>query len=61
MTSRFSGKNKEKKKGKRKIVLTKKKNKKKKKEGTRKQKTALPGVETGLSTRASNYLTTAPQ
>ena len=53
MTSRFSSKNEEK-KAKRKIVLTKKK-------GTKKQKTASPGVESGLSARASNYLTTAPQ
>ena len=59
MTSRFSSKNKEK-KAKRKIVLTKKKQKKEVK-GTRKQKTSLPGVEPGLSARASNYLTTAPQ
>ena len=52
MTSRFSSKNKEKKGQKENSVN-------KKKEGTRKQKTALPGVEPGLSACASNYLTTA--
>ena len=33
----------------------------KKKKGTKKQKTASPGVEPALSALASNYLTTAPQ
>ena len=32
-----------------------------KKNGTKKQKTASPGVEPGSSARASNSLTTAPQ
>ena len=47
MTSRFSSKNKAK-KARNKIVSTKKKR------GTKKQKTASPGVEPGLSARASN-------
>ena len=38
-----------------------KKRDKQKKTGTKKQKTASPGVETGLSARASNSLTTALQ
>ena len=33
----------------------------KKKNGTKKQKAASPGVEPGLSARARNSLTTAPQ
>ena len=56
MTSRFSSKNKAKKAQKENSV-----NKKKQKESTRKQITALQAVEPGLSARASNYLTTAPQ
>ena len=50
MSSRVSRKNKE-----RKRPNIKKKN------GTKKQKTALPGVELCISARASNSLTTAPQ
>ena len=42
-----------------KIVLKKKTNREK--NGTRKQKAASPGVEPGLSARARNSLTTAPQ
>ena len=42
-----------------KIVSTKET--KQEKNGTRKQKTASTGVEPGLSARASNSLTTAPQ
>ena len=38
-----------------------KKQEKKKKNGTKKQKASSPGVEPGLSARASNSLTTAPQ
>ena len=56
MTRRFSSKNKEKKGQEENNV-----NKKKEEEDTRKQKTALPGVEPGLTARASSYLTTAPQ
>ena len=43
-----------------KIVLKKRPNRKKK-NGTKKQKTASPGVEPGLSAHASNSLTTVPQ
>ena len=55
MTSRVSSKNKEK--------TAKRKNSVKKrdqteKNGTKKQKTTSPGVEPGLSARASNSLTT---
>ena len=62
MTSRVSSKNKEK-KAKRKNSVKKetKQDKKKKKNDTKKQKTASPGVEPGLSARAGNSLTTAPQ
>ena len=58
MTNRVSRKNKEKKaKGKNSVKkVTKQENK-----NTKKQKTASPGVEPGLSARASNSLTTAPQ
>ena len=42
-----------------KIVLKKRPNRKKK-NGTKKQKTASPGVEPGLSTHASNSFTTVP-
>ena len=59
MTSRVSSKNKEK-KAKRKNSV-KKRDQTEKKNGTKKQKTALPGVEPGLSARARNSLTTAPQ
>ena len=60
MTSRVSSKNKDKRlKGK--IVLKKETKQDKKKNGTKKQETASPGVEPGLSARASNSLTTAPQ
>ena len=41
-------------------ILLKKETKQKKK-WYKKQKTASPGVEPGLSARSSNYLTTAPQ
>ena len=58
MTSRVSSRNKEK-RPKGKIVLKKRPNRKK--NGTKKQKTALPGVEPGLSAGASTSLTTAPQ
>ena len=43
-----------------KIVL-KKETKQEKKNGTKKQKTASPGVEPGLSAHVSNSLTTVPQ
>ena len=59
MTSRVSSKNKEK-KAKRKNSV-KKKNRLTGKKRYKKQKTASPGVEPGLSARASNSLTTAPQ
>ena len=59
MTSRVCSKNKEK-KAKRKNSV-KKRDQTEKKNGTKKQKTASPGVEHGLSSRASNSLTTAPQ
>ena len=59
MTSRVSSKNKEK-KAKRKNCV-KKRDQEEKKNGTKKQKTASPGVEPGLSARSSNSLTTAPQ
>ena len=59
MTSRVSSKNKEK-TAKRKNSI-KKETKQENKNGTKKQKTASPGVEPGLSARASNSLTTAPQ
>ena len=59
MTGRVSSKNKEK-RPKGKIVL-KKIDETGKKNGTKKQKAALPGVEPGLSARARNCLTTAPQ
>ena len=59
MTSRVSSKNKEK-KAKRKNSV-KKIDQTEKKNGTKKQKAASTGVEPGLSARASNSLTTAPQ
>ena len=59
MTSRVSSKNKEK-KTKRKNSVKKKRPNRKKKNGKKKQKTASPGVEPGLSSRATNSLTTAP-
>ena len=58
MTSRVSSKNKEK-KAKRKNNVKKKRPLKK--NGTKKQKTASPGVEPGLPAGASSSLTTAPQ
>ena len=58
MTSRVSSKNKDK-KAKRKNSVKKKRQTEK--NGTKKQETASPGVETGLSARASNSLTTALQ
>ena len=62
MTSRVSIKNKEK-QAKRKNSVEKKRDQtgEKKKNGIKKQKTALPGVEPGLSSRLSNSLTTAPR
>ena len=60
MTSRFSSKNKGK-PAKRKNSVTKQRSSGKKNGTTRKQKTASPGVEPGLSARASNSFTTAPQ
>ena len=59
MTSRVSIKNKEK-KAKRKNSV-KKKRLNREKNGTKKQKTASPGVEPDLSARSSNSLATAPQ
>ena len=59
MTSRVCSKNKEK-KAKRKNSV-KKIDQTGKKNGTKKQKAASPGVEPGLSARARNSLTTAPQ
>ena len=58
MTGRVSSKNKEK-KAKRKNNVKKKRPLKK--NGTKKQKTASPGVEPGLPAGASSSLTTAPQ
>ena len=60
MTSMVSSKNKEK-KAKRKNNVKKERPNRKKKKGLKKQETASPGVEPGLSARASNSLTTAPQ
>ena len=61
MTCSVSSKNKEK-RPKGKIVLKKEtKQETKKRNGTKKEKTASPGVEPGLSARASNSLTTASQ
>ena len=60
MTSRVSSKNKEK-KAKRKNDVKKKRPNGEKKNGTKKQKTASPGVEPGLPAGASSSLTTAPQ
>ena len=60
MTSRVRTKDKEK-KAKRKNSVEKKRPNRKKKNGTKKQKTVSPGVEPGLSVRARNSLTTAPQ
>ena len=60
MTSKVSSKNKEK-KAKMKNSVKKKRLNREKKNGTKKQKTASPGVEPGLSARASISLTTAPQ
>ena len=60
MTSRVCSKNKEK-RPKGKIVFLKKNRPNRKKNGTKKQKTASPGVKPGLSARARNSLTTAPQ
>ena len=62
MNSRVSIKNEEKKAKRKNSVKKKKETKqKKKKSGILKLKTASPGVEHGLSARASNSLTTAPQ
>ena len=58
MTSRVSSKNKEK-KAKRKNSVKKRDQTEKK--GTKKQKTASPRVQPGLSALSSNFLTTAPQ
>ena len=59
MISRVSSKNKGKQAKRKNSVKKQRPNRKKK--GTNKQKTASPGVEPGLSARASNSLTTAPQ
>ena len=59
MTSRVSSKNKGK-KAKRKNSV-KKRDQIERKNGTKKQKTASPRVEPGLSARSSISLTTAPQ
>ena len=59
MTSRVCGKNKEKKARRKNSVKKNRPNGIKK--GTKKQKAASPGVEPGLSARARNSLTTAPQ
>ena len=59
MTSRVCSKNKEK-KAKRKNSV-KKNRRNREKNGTKKQNAASPGVEPGLSARARNSLTTAPQ
>ena len=61
MISRVSSKNKGKKDKRKNSVRKQRLNSKKNKKGTKKQKTASPGVERGLSARASNTLTTAPQ
>ena len=61
MTSRVSSTNKEKKAKRKNSVKKKKRPNRKKKNGTKKQKTASPEVEPGLSARSSNYLTTTPQ
>ena len=58
MTGRVSSKNKEK-KAKRKNNVKKKRPLKK--NGTKKQKTASPGIEPGLPAGASSSLTTVPQ
>ena len=60
MTSRVSSKNKEK-RPKGKIVFKRDQTEKEKKNGTKKQKTASPGVEPNLSAGGSKSLTTAPQ
>ena len=60
MTSRVSSKNNGK-QTKRKNSVKKQRRKRKKNGATGKQKTASPGVEPGLSARARNSLTTAPQ
>ena len=60
MTSRVSSKNKEK-KAKRKNSVKIRDQTKEKRNCTKKQKTASTGVEPGLSARANNSLTTAPQ
>ena len=57
-SSRACKKNKEK-KAKRKNSVKKRRNREK--NGTKKQNAASPGVEPGLSARARNCLTTAPQ
>ena len=59
MTSRVSSKNKEKKAKRKNSVKKKRPNRKKKR--YKKQRTASPGVDPGLSARSSNYFTTAPQ
>ena len=57
MPSRVSSKNKEKQAKRKNSVKRKRPNRK---NDTKKQKTASPGVEPGLSARSSNSLTTAP-
>ena len=61
MTSRVSSENKEKKAKRKNSVEKETKQDRGKKNGTKKQKTASPGVEPGLSAGSSNYLTTGPQ
>ena len=60
MTGMVSSKNKAK-KAKRKNNVKIKETKQKKKNGSKKQKTASPGVEPGYSARSGNSLTTLPQ
>ena len=60
MISRVSSKNKGK-KTKRKNNVKKRDQTGQKKKGTKRQETASPGVEPGLSARASDPLSTAPQ
>ena len=61
MTSRVSSKNKEKKTKRKNSVKKKTPNRKKHGPKKKKQKTASPGVEPGLSAHSSNSFTTAPQ
>ena len=58
MTSRVSSKNEKRLEGK---IVLKKRDQTEKKKRYKKLHTASPGVEPGLSARANNFLTTAPQ